>query len=401
MCQHYWPEPFNTADVCEELARRGHEVTVVTALPNTGMPGNDIPAEWRGPARCDEVRNGVRVLRASLHPRKSGAYHRIMNYLSFWRNGRKLADSLDSDFDVALGYQFSPVMQVDPAVRYCEKTGTPLLIYSFDLWPESLLMGGFSKNSAAFSWMRSVSRRIYESADALAVTSPLFEAYFREELDIAKDTVCLPQYAEDVFLAADAPQPDGYDDEFVNLTFAGNVGAAQSVQTIVKAAALLKDDPFAFHIVGSGSELDACKTLADQLGAGNVTFHGRHPLDEMPSYYAASDAMVATFADNPVLGYTLPRKVQSYMAAGKPVVGTLVGEARRVVEDAQCGLCCDAEDAEGLADCCRRLVAMSADERRALGYSARSYYEQHFSKNCFFETLEFELDKLKGTKHGC
>ena len=83
-CQHYWPEPFNTGDVCEALVSRGHEVTVITALPNTGMPENDIPAEWRDPSRRDTVRNGVRIIRADLHPRLSGGVNRVRNYLSFW-----------------------------------------------------------------------------------------------------------------------------------------------------------------------------------------------------------------------------------------------------------------------------------------------------------------------------
>ena len=98
-CQHYWPEPFNTGDVCEALVARGHEVTVITALPNTGMPGNDIPAEWRDPSRRDTVRNGVRVIRADLHPRLSGGVNRVRNYLSFWHNANKIARGLDDGYD--------------------------------------------------------------------------------------------------------------------------------------------------------------------------------------------------------------------------------------------------------------------------------------------------------------
>ena len=191
-----------------------------------------------------------------------------------------------------------------------------------------------------------------------------------------------------------------YDASKINLTFAGNVGAAQSVITLVEAAAQLKDDDrFAFHVVGSGSELEACKEQAKRLELSNVTFHGRHPLAEMPAYYAASDAMLATFSNSPVLGYTLPRKIQSYLAAGRPVLGTMVGEGRRVVEEAGCGLCCGSEDAEGLARLCVEFAAKDEDERFAMGVRAREYYLKHYERSRFFDTLEHELAALKGRGH--
>lgn len=396
VCQHYWPEPFNSTDVCETLVERGHDVTVLTGLPNTGMPGGDIPAEYQNGRNREETRNGVKIIRASLHPRKTGALNRIQNYLSFWRNANKIARRLPSGFDVVFGYQFSPIMQVDPGLVYAKKNNVPMLLYSFDLWPQSLLAGGFKKDSLPYKWMKSVSTRIYSQADRIAVTSPLFDDYFKRELglDIPK-SVYLPQYAEDLFGRNVSEAPDGYASDKINLTFAGNIGAAQSVETIIQAAAILsEDDRFVFHIVGSGSSLEKCKELAEELKVNSVVFHGRKPLEDMPKYYSASDALVATFADDPVLGFTLPRKVQTYMAAGKPVLGTMIGEARRVVEAANCGFCCNAEDAEGLASIALKFA--DCDNARALGNNAKAYYSEHFSKELFFDVLENALNELKG-----
>lgn len=395
VCQHYWPEPFNSTDVCETLVQRGHEVTVLTGLPNTGMPNGDIPDEYLKGNR-EETRNGVKIIRASLHPRKTGAVNRVRNYVSFWRNANKIARKLPQGFDAVFGYQFSPIMQVDPGLVYAKKNAVPMLLYSFDLWPQSLLAGGFSKGSLAFKWMRLVSTRIYSQADRIAVTSPLFDEYFANELGLnLPKSIYLPQYAEDLFSLETAEVPEGYAPGKINLTFAGNIGAAQSVETIVRAAAILStDDRFLFHIVGSGSSLEKCKVLADELQTKNVVFHGRKPLNDMPKYYSASAALIATFADDPVLGYTLPRKVQTYMAAGKPVLGTLIGEARRVVVDADCGYCCDAEDSRALA---KAFLAFAEDDRAVeLGRNAKKYYEEHFSKDKFFDALELALCELKG-----
>ena len=402
VCQHYWPEPFNSTDVCETLVSHGHEVTVLTGLPNTGMPGNDTLPEYRGGKRLEETHNGVRILRVKMHPRKYGAVHRVANYLTFWHNANKAAKKLDETFDVVLGYQFSPIMQVDPGVKYAEKTGTPIMILSFDLWPESLVAGGIKRGTPPFRWIEGVSKRIYASADTLAITSPRFRDYFEDELGLKGiETVYIPQYAEDLFANTDAPAPQGYDESKVTFTFAGNVGAAQGIETLVRAASLLSsDDRVAFHVVGSGSRFEECKSLAGQLGVGNLTFHGRHELEEMPSFYAASDCMLATFSNDPLLDWTLPRKVQTYMAASKPIICTSMGEAKRVVEEAACGYCCPPDDPQALADLCARLADLEPAQRQAMGKSGGEYYAEHFAKDQFFEALERELGKLVGTRHG-
>lgn len=401
VCQHYWPEPFNTADVCEELVRRGHEVTVLTGLPNTGLEGGEVPEEYRHGKNREQVRSGVTIQRAWLWPRRTGAKNRVLNYLSFWFAGNRLAKRLDESFDVVIGYQFSPVMQVDPGLVYARRTGAPVLLYSFDLWPESLKAGGFSEASLPFKWVEGVSRRIYSEADCLAVTSRGFFDYFKSRLGIdPKHQLYLPQYAEDIFTEDDvASKIDGFDTSKVNLVFAGNIGAAQSVETIIEAANILRDSSrFIFHIVGSGSSLEGCEKLAAKYELTNVVFHGRKPLEEMPAYYANADAMLATFSNDPILAYTLPRKVTTYLAAGKPVIGTLSGEARRVIEEARCGYCCDPEDAEGLAEACLKFD--SADSPERLGNNARKYFDAHYSKERFFDALENALNDLKGTRHG-
>lgn len=393
-CQHYWPEPFNTSDVCEELVRRGHSVTVITGMPNTGMADNDIPSEYRGRGQFEESRNGVHIIRVPLHPRKTGALNRVRNYLSFWHNGKRAARSLPDEFDVVLGYQFSPVMQVDPGIAYAKKHGVKNLLYSFDLWPASLLAGGFTEDSLPFKWMRIVSKRIYGDADRLAVTSPLFDEYFRDELGLnIPDSAYLPQYADSAFLDEAVPVSEGFELGKVHLTFAGNVGRAQSVETIVEAAALMPSESnVVFHIVGSGSSLEACQKKASELDLHNIVFHGRKPVEDMPAYYAASDAMLVTFADSPMATYTLPRKVTTYLAAGKPVLAALSGETKRVLDSARCGVACAIEDAEGLARIC--LEFEQSDLKEEMGKAARKYYMENFTKDQFFDKLEKLLDEL-------
>ena len=397
--QHYWPEPLNSTEICEGLAQRGHEVTVLCGQPN--YPQGEFYPGYDGSHVSEEEHNGVRILRSPVHPRKTGALHRVWNYYSFAAQATHLQAMLPEDaFDVVLVYQTSPVLMARPALAYARRTGTPVLLYCLDIWPECLTAGGIKPNSPVYEHFRRVSHDIYQEADLLAITSPLFEDYLRDVVNVRFDhMVNLPHFAPPSFLQEIEEPFAGFDRSACNLTFAGNIGAAQSVQTIVRAAALLTDEKnLAFHVLGEGSELENCRTLAQELGASNVTFWGRHPLEEMPSFYAASDAMLITFAHNRLLGYTMPLKLHTYLAGGRPVLGAVDGDARRVIEEAACGFCAPAEDAEGFAEVCRRFVAY--DHKDELAHNARHYYEQHFTMERFFTTLEEAFDSLKGVRHG-
>lgn len=398
VCQYYKPEPFNISDICEELVRRGHEVTVVTGRPN--YPDGNIYKGYEGSQRLDEIIENVNIHRTKIIPRKTGIINRVLNYYSFPFLGKRCVKRLQDSFDVVLVFQLSPIMMAKPGIFYAKHNNIPLFLYVIDIWPESLLAGGVKQGSTLYRWFSGVSKRIYSSADALAVTSPSFSDYIANLTGKQIETKYLPQYAEDIFFDASDKIPDGFSQDKINLTFTGNVGAAQSVETIVRAAALLKDhDEIVFHIVGSGSELENCKTLSKNLDINNIVFHGRKPLEDMPMYHSASDAMLATFSNTPILAYTLPRKIQSYMAAGRPVLGAVTGEAKHVIEKAKCGFCCKTEDSEGLAEICLAFSELTNEERKRLGLFAKTYYEEHFSRQAFFESLEAQLEKMKGTVH--
>ena len=386
VCQHYYPEPFRLPDICETLARRGHDVTVVTGTPN--YPEGEIYAGYEKGARADETLNGVRVHRCPLIPRKTGTLYRVLNYYSFVLSSQWYLWRCKESFDVVFVNQLSPVMMAQAGLSWAKRHSKKCVLYCLDQWPESLLAGGIRKDSLVYKIFLKVSRNIYRRADDLLVSSRGFVNYFRQVLKLEDKRIrYLPQYAEDMFdeLPAAAEKKAG-----VDFMFAGNVGALQSVETIVEAAKLLKDNTqIRIHIVGGGIALDHCKELA--AGLGNITFHGRHDVTEMPSFYAMADAMLITMKDDPVLSATLPGKVQTYMAAGKPVVGAIGGETARVVNDeAQCGMCCTPENAQELAQIMLR-IAQDDELRGRFSENARRYYQQYFRKEQFFDMLETVL----------
>lgn len=389
ICQYYYPEPFRHPDICEELAKRGHDVTVVTGLPN--YPMGEIYDGYCNGEKRDEIINDVKVHRCFTIGRKQGIIYRFLNYYSYAISSTYYVRKLKETYDTVFVNQLSPVMMANAAIRYRKKHGIPVVLYCLDLWPESLVAGGIGRHSVIYKFFHRMSEKIYKQVDKVLITSRSFADYFEKEFGIT-NTNYLPQYAETIFSPEQCRKKEN---GYVDLMFAGNIGVAQSVDTIIKAAQLTMDiSNLRWHIVGDGSELEKLQTMAQ--GMSQVIFHGRKPLEEMPKYYSMADAMLVTMQRNPVLSLTLPGKVQTYMAAGKPIIGAVDGETPLTVAEAKCGICGSAEDANMLAKNVRAFIKMN---REQLGVNARAYYHEHFEKERFVNELEEELKKKRKAIH--
>ncbi len=387
--QHYWPEPFPSTDICEGLAARGHEVQVITDVPN--YPKGYIFPEYKGGKHRQEERNGVKITRCFTIGRRNNIVFRLLNYYSFSLSSTWFTRKIKEDYDAVLTIQSSPIMMVRAALSYGKRKGKKVLFYTMDLWPASLAAGGLGVNSPIYKYFGKVSHKLYRKADRILITSTKFRDYLKKNFGISDDTIgYLPQYASSQF--DNLPMPPQKDT--VDLMFAGNVGTAQSLHTVLQAAHILKNvKNLRWHIVGDGSELEILKKRADEQGDTQVIFHGGKPPEEMPRYYAMADAMLVTLTRDRFIGMTLPAKVQSYMAAGKPILAAANGEIPQVIQKAGCGFCVAAEDAQGLAQIVQAFLDSS--NRADFGRNARAYYEAHFTREQFFDTLERELAALQ------
>lgn len=384
VCQHYWPEPYPLRDVCEELVARGHQVDLITGVPNYPM-GKIYPAYRKGNNRR-QVHNGVRIHRTFTIGRRNNVLFRFLNYFSFAISSAIYACHMKETFDVVFTNQTSPVMMSGGALAYGRKHGKKVVLYAMDLWPASLTAGGIREGSLVYRVFHWISGLIYRGADRILITSEMFRDYLRREFGIDDKRIGYhPQYTELSFEKESQREKDT-----VDLMFAGNVGAAQCIPTILQTAQLLKDrTQLRWHIVGDGSELAANQKLADKMELSNVIFHGRKPQEQMPQYYAMADAMLITLTADPLISLTLPGKVQTYMAAGKPIIGAANGEIPRTIEKSGCGFCAPAEDAAGLAEAVKTFLEYP--NKAMLGENARRYYLENFSRLRFMDNLEKEL----------
>ena len=387
VCQHYWPENFRITEICESLVAKGHEVEALVGLPN--YPTGDIPKEYRLWRNRKQNRNGVYIHRCFEIGRKQNKIGLAINYVSYMMSATWKILFRTHRYDAIYAYSTSPVLMSLPASIARRFFGKHLVIHVLDIWPACLAAMNVKETSFLYRMMTSISRWIYRQADVLLYGSKRFQQYLKDVHGICvKDEWYLPQFADDVF---ETPPIDTEKKEHFDFVFAGNIGKMQALDVVVRAASLLKTKPIIWHIVGDGTCLDECIALAKTLQVENVVFHGRKPLTDMPAYYAMADAMLLTMRNDILVNDTLPGKVQGYMAQGKPILCNAMGESNYVVSEANCGLCCIADDAQALADIATQFIALSKEDRVELGKHARLYYDAHFPKSIHMDKLEHYL----------
>ena len=390
VCQHYYPENFQITPICEQLVQDGHEVTVLTGLPN--YPKGEVPQEYKKGHR-EETVHGVHIIRCFEIGRKIGVFHLAVNYASFCLSSLWKAGRLKERYDIVLSYQLSPVLMALPARKYAKKHRVPLFLYCCDLWPESLKVYIKSEKNPLFRVMKRVSRRLYCSCDRIAVQSVSFLSYLHWTHGVPQERMFyLPAFADEAYLNMDLAAEDNGTTDFV---FLGNLGIAQDLTTVMHAIEKIKAVPdFKVHFVGDGSCLQEIKLFAKEHELEDVvTFYGRRPVEEMPKYYKLADACLLSLKADSQVGYTMPAKTQGYMAAGKPIIGMIDGSARQVIEEANCGVCVPADDIDGLANVMRDFIS-HPEKYNDCGENGRRYFRENFRKSIFMERLENEMEQL-------
>lgn len=397
VCQHYWPEQFQTTEVCEELARRGHEVTALVGVPN--YPTGVVPDEYRGGRNREQERNGVRIVRAEEVPRRPGALGLARNYWSYMRGADRRLRDLEGGYDVVFAYQISPVLMAEPAMRAKRAFGAPVFLYCADVWPDAVRAMLPGRLSFLMPAVRAVSTRIYRCADAVAVGSRSYVDCFEEVHGVARSRCrYVPQFADDSYLDMDLSA--GPSDR-VRFMVMGNVGRLQYLRVLMEAVDLLKGrGDFELHVVGTGSAIGELESFVAGHGLeGLVVLHGRHPVEEMPSFYRMADACVLTLhvPGAPWISSTLPSRLQGYMAAGKPVLAAVDGSAAEVIAESGCGASVRATDGAGLA----ALMADFIDNRaryEGCGERGRAYFRENFGRERHMDAVEGELLSLAGER---
>lgn len=401
--QYFWPENFRINDLVVGLVERGHEVTVLTGQPNYPQGRFFSGYGFFGPRRQNHA--GVDVIRVPLLPRGSGGGWRLaLNYLSFVFFaclGVLFSLPRGQRYDAIFVFEPSPITVGIPAVLARWRFGAPLLFWVLDLWPESLIAVGAVRSPRVLAGVGRLVRWIYARCERVLIQSRAFAPSIERHGVSPERIRYFPNWGEAVF---DTPIPAAPSAEPAlpavgfRILYAGNVGVAQDFPALIATADRLRErQDILWIVVGDGRMGEWAREEVIRRGLERtVYFLGQLPLEKMPGLFAAADALLLSLKRDDIFALTVPGKLQSYLASGKPVLAMLDGEGARIVAESGAGYACAAGDDAALAAIVARMVNLTPMEREAMGRRARDYFSENFSRKRVFDQLEGWLKELNG-----
>lgn len=388
--QYFWPENFRVNDLADEFATRGHDVTVLTGVPN--YPSGKVFEEYIREAENFNRFGQVAVERVPMLPRGSGSFCLMLNYASFALSASLLGAwrLRGKSFDVIFVFEPSPITVGLPAVLLRRLKRAPVAFWVLDLWPETLHAIGAVRSQQILDAVGRLVSFIYNRCDLVLAQSRSFVPQILKYCHPGKRVEYFPSWSDasfDFSVVALAPEVP-VDDAAFNILFAGNIGEAQDFPAIIDSADLTRDSRIRWLIVGDGRAAAWAREEVQRRGLEErVLFFGQHPVERMPSFFKHADALLVSLKDTPIFAMTIPGKLQAYLAAGIPVLAMLNGEGSAIVDSSGAGLSCPAGDGRALAERALRLAAMSQDERQRMGRRGRDYYAENFDRGMLISKL--------------
>lgn len=396
LSQYFAPEAFSNTQIAAWLAEKGHEVTVVSCVPN--YPAGEFFEGYSNRQRRREMIGKVEVRRAWTLARGTTKLQLLANYVVYpfaaaWEISRLSA----ARADVCFVSMPSPLFQAFAGLFARWRYGTPTVYWVQDLWPETVKYLFDLREGPLLRLLDRLCGWIYRKADIVLVQSAAMpDLVGRHGVPLERIRI-LPNTAPEYYrpvprqeAIAHAPVlPKG---GFL-LLFAGNIGESQGLEVLVHAADKLRErEDIAYAIVGSGRGESAVRRQVAELDLiDRFHFLGRHPEEQMPIYFAQADALFMSLKDLPIFTLTVPYKLQTYMACGRPIVASINGEGRRIVEEAGAGYAVPADNPAALAAAIERMADLSSEERDRLGSHGRAFFERNFSTSVVYGILEQAL----------
>ena len=377
--QYFWPEKFHINDVCEELKKIGHNVQVLTGKPN--YPKGKIFKGYKKENIKIEKYKNFFVYRVPLKPRgKSTKLELVKNYLSFIYNGIIYGSRVKlNKFDKILFYGTSPILSAIPAIFFKLIYRKQLIIWVQDLWPQSVVATGFVKSKILLNLINFIVKIIYAFSDKILIQSKSFKKYISNQAS-KKKIIYYPNSFKEPSLGTKLKSI--HRDLLKKnkcITFAGNIGKAQNLESLLLASKnLQKFSKLKIIILGEGSDKNRLLKILKKKKINNVHFLGSYHQDYVYEIYKKSKAVFVSLKNSEVLNLTIPYKMQSYLSAGKLIIGSVSGETKKIITDNKLGFCCENNDLKKLEEIITKVYFLKVKELKKIENNSRNYFEKNF-----------------------
>lgn len=388
---HFWPEPFRINDIAQEWVERGHNVTVLTGYPN--YPEGSLYENFKRSVFKKSSHNGFRILRVPILMRGKGKISLILNYISFVITGSIWAVCSREKPDRVFIFATSPIFQAIPAIIFAKLRKIPALIYVQDLWPENVEAVFKIKSPLVIKPIESIARWVYHNAEKILVPSPrFFDAIKRFGIESSK-IIFWPQHAE--FISKEPTNPT---QSFFSIIYAGNIGLAQGLDTLVEAIEILSTQKISagdiqVSILGDGRyKKDLEHKIHNKKLSMYFRFLNRVSTQEVPSILSQHSVSYLSLQNSPIFNMTIPAKLQTYLGAGIPILASANGEVPRILDESHSGLHAPSGNANALAKQISLFMEMSHKDIHQMGLRGLKYCRDHFDKKNLFDQMDEYLN---------
>ena len=396
--QYFYPENFRINDICIGLKEQGHSVSVLTAKPN--YPKGKYYEGYNFFNKSEELYQGINIYRSPIIPRGTGTGIKLfINYISFVIFGILRVLFLNKKFDKVFVYAPSPITVGYIGIIASIKFRAKSYLWIHDLWPESVKDAGGINNKFILNLIDLMTRSIYLFYKTILVQSPYFNDYLLEQRVSENKIIYYPYYAENFYrVVKPKKEIKSLFGDAINIVFAGNIGVAQSFDTIIDAAIILKKSlsNFKFIIIGDGRDKKRVVDRINKLSlSDNFSFLGSYPPTDMPDFFACADALLVSLKDTEIFSMTIPGKLQSYLACGKPIIASLNGIGAKIITESKSGFVSKSEDSDGLAKSIIRFSNLNDSQKVQFGENARHYFTKEFERTKLLQRLIDIFEKWK------
>lgn len=400
--QYYYPEQFRINDICKELVKRGHRVTVLTGIPN--YPEGKYYKGYGLFKKRKDIKDGVDIIRIPIIPRGKNSIMLMLNYISFVISGFFWSKFTRKKFDKVFIYEVSPMFQALPGIWYAKRKKIESYIYVMDLWPESIQLVTNINNKTILGLINKVVDYIYKNCKKIFTSSESFIENIHKRGHTREKLVFWPQYAEEFYRPLNIQEcsKNELDTNDFKIVFAGNIGYAQGLDIVIDTGKILKEKNVKakFFLIGNGrAKEELIKAVNTNDLQDYIKFIDKQPAEKIPEYYANADMAFITLKKNLISDEILPAKLQSYFACGVPILGCADGEIKQVIEKSKAGFCVDSGNAEKLAEQIEKCIKLTKEEIEELKLNSRKFYEENYEKQMLLDRLENEMKIRKDDKN--
>lgn len=379
----FYPENFLINDLATELVKRGYEVEVMTRQPS--YPDGYVYKGYSNDKYSIENWNGIKIHRFKIiEGYKTSIIKKILNYYHYVSEGKNIITKIVNNVDLIFVHQTGPLTLALPAVYARKRYHIPTIIWSFDLWPDTVYMYGFPKFPPLTLYLNYIVRKVYQNMDKILVSSKNFIPSIQKYNDTVDIEYAPNWLKEEQSTPSCISLPKGV----INFTFTGNISVAQNLENVIKGFFKANIDTAVLNIIGDGSHIEKLKEIVKQYQIRNIIFYGRIPSIEIQDILEQSDFLILPLVSKEGIDKTEPFKIQSYLKAGKPILGVIKGAGQEIIEEYNLGICSKPDDVNDIAIGFKRICNLSEKDIEEIKDNSAKLMSKRFNRTNIINNIE-------------